>query len=296
MTDTTQTTTIPTQPDTTATGSGVEASGADLARLMLQRARQDAKQRGDDRPRPTRRPKKTSNIQYHGRAPVGLAGAFQGLLADRGWNVPAAGGSILDRWPDIATTIAPRLATHTTAVAYDPETGQLDLMPDSPAYATQLRLMTPRIITAANETAGAAAVRTIRVRQPGTLPATPAPAPTTEKTAAEPAGPVKTREMASEGFRRVLALHHEAWTPFQQDPALVAAVGRQEQVRLDLGTRAFPDAEEDQEDEVVASLEETRAQQRQANEATRIAAILRARAERAGRTVPPATPALRQVG
>ncbi|MFJ3505769.1 hypothetical protein [Streptomyces sp. NPDC090135] len=78
--------------------------------------------------------------------------------------------------------------------------------------------------------------------------------------------------------------------------ALTAAVGRQEQVRLDLGARMFPDAEEDQEDEVVAPLEETRAQQRQANENTRIAAILRARAERAGRPVPPAAPALRQAG
>ncbi|MGA5498723.1 DciA family protein [Streptomyces cinereoruber] len=297
MTDTTQTSaTVPTQPDTTTADTGSGASGADLARLMLQLARQDSKKRGDDRPGPARRPKKTSNIQYHGRAPVGLAGAFQSLLADRGWDVPAAGGSILDRWPDIAAAVAPRLAAHTTAVGFDAETGQLDLLPDSPAYATQLRLMTPRIITAANETAGAAAVRTIRVRQPGTLPATPAPAPTTKKTAAEPAGPVKTREDASEGFRRVLALHHEAWQPFQQDPALAAAVGRQEQVRLDLAARAFPNAEEDQEDETPTSLEEIRAQQRQANENTRIAAILRARAERAGRTVPPATPALRQAG
>ncbi|MFE5515048.1 hypothetical protein ACFQ9J_31405 [Streptomyces sp. NPDC056529] len=43
-------------------------------------------------------------------------------------------------------------------------------------------------------------------------------------------------------------------------------------------------------------LGDVRAQQRQANEDTRIAAILRARAERAGRTVPPAVPALRQAG
>ncbi len=60
MTETTQTTTAD-------TGSGM--SGADLARLMLQRARQDAKKRGDDRPGPARRPKKKASIQYHGRAP-----------------------------------------------------------------------------------------------------------------------------------------------------------------------------------------------------------------------------------
>ncbi len=85
----------------------------------------------------------------------------------------------------------------------------------------------------------------------------------------------------------MLALHHEAWTPFQQDPALAAAVDRQEQVRLGLGARAFPDTDEDQEDQTPTSLEEIRAQQRQANDATRIAAILRARAERAGRPVSP---------
>ncbi|MDX2565048.1 DciA family protein [Streptomyces sp. TX20-6-3] len=294
MTDTTQPTAVPAHPD--ASTASTEPSGADLARLMLQRARQDAKQRGTDQPGPARRPKRKSTIQYHGRAPVGLAGAFQGLLADRGWNVPTAGGSILDRWPDIAAAVAPRLAAHTTAVAYDPQTGQLDLMPDSPAYATQLRLMTPRIITVIHETSGTAAVRTIRVRQPGALPAVPAPAPATGKTATEPAGPVKTRETASEGFRRVLALHHASYMPFQQDPALAAAVGRQEQFRRDLGTRMFPDIEDNQEDETPTSLEEIRAQQRQDNENIRIAAILRARAERAGQPVPALRPALRQTG
>ncbi|MEF9886929.1 hypothetical protein [Streptomyces sp. P9-A4] len=44
------------------------------------------------------------------------------------------------------------------------------------------------------------------------------------------------------------------------------------------------------------SLEDICDQQRQANEAVRVAAILRARAERAGRPVPAAAPALRQAG
>ncbi|MGW9453980.1 hypothetical protein [Streptomyces sp. NPDC055632] len=43
-------------------------------------------------------------------------------------------------------------------------------------------------------------------------------------------------------------------------------------------------------------LGDVRAQEHQANEAVRVAAILRARAERAGRTVPPAVSALRQAG
>ncbi len=171
-------------------------------------------------------------------------------MADRGRDVPAADGGILDRRPDIATAVAPKLATHSIAVAFEAETGQPDLLPDPPAYATQLRLMTPRIIAAANQRAGAAAVRTIRVGQSGSAPSTPASAASVPA----PAGPVKTRESASEGFRRTLAAHHTAWTPFQQDPALAAAVGRQEQVRRDLAATVFPDPEQGQEDEAPTSL------------------------------------------
>ncbi|MFJ5098971.1 DciA family protein [Streptomyces sp. NPDC088557] len=278
MTETTQTAAaVPGQAE--ATGP----SGADLARLMLQRALQDAKQRGTDRPGPARRPKKPA-IRYHGRAPMGLAGTFESLLTDRGWDVPLGGGGILERWPDIAATIAPGLAAHTAAVAFDPATGQLDLLPDSPAYATQLRLMTHRILTAANETTGAAPVRTVRVRQPGTLATAPAPTP---GRGTAPARPVKTRETASEGFRQTLAAHRASYTPFQQDPALAAAVTRQGQARRDLGTRSYPDTEDGQDHGTPEADSDPRAQQRQTNEATRAAAILLARADRARRTAPP---------
>ncbi|WP_322888036.1 DciA family protein [Streptomyces solincola] len=79
---------------------------------------------------------------------------LQGLMADRAWDVPAAGGSILDQWPDIAAALSPKLASHVTAVAFHAETGQLDLRPDSPAYATQLRLISSRIVAAANDAVG----------------------------------------------------------------------------------------------------------------------------------------------
>nr|WP_237492911.1 DciA family protein [Streptomyces sp. YIM 132580] len=72
-------------------------------------------------------------------------------MADQTREFPAVGGTILDRWPDIASIVAPQLPDHAAAVAFHPETGQLDLRPDSPAYTTQLRLISARIITAANE-------------------------------------------------------------------------------------------------------------------------------------------------
>nr|WP_237523046.1 DciA family protein [Streptomyces sp. SID8350] len=92
-------------------------------------------------------------------------------MADRAWELPAAGGSVLDHWPDIATIITPHLHHHARAAAFHPETGQLDLRPDSSAYATQLRLISTRIITAANKATGTSTVRTIRVLPPGTPPA-----------------------------------------------------------------------------------------------------------------------------
>ncbi|MEU2549610.1 DciA family protein [Streptomyces roseolus] len=54
--------------------------------------------------------------------------------------------------------------------------GRLDLRPDSPAYATQLRLLTVRIIATANEHVGSSAVRALRVLPPGAVDTIPPPA------------------------------------------------------------------------------------------------------------------------
>nr|WP_206311375.1 hypothetical protein [Streptomyces sp. SAT1] len=48
------------------------------------------------------------------------------------------------------------------AVVFHPETGQIDLRPDFPAYAAQLRLITTRITATANTTVGTDAMRTVR--------------------------------------------------------------------------------------------------------------------------------------
>ncbi|MGW2768871.1 hypothetical protein [Streptomyces sp. NPDC001275] len=72
------------------------------------------------------------------------------------------------------------------AVAFHPESGQLDLRPDSRAYATQLRLLSAHVITAANDAVGTQAVRAVRVLAVGArarhfvrrpLPPRPRPGP-----------------------------------------------------------------------------------------------------------------------
>ncbi|MFE1383463.1 DciA family protein [Streptomyces sp. NPDC058740] len=191
-----------TNPDLAAP-SVPEASGADLARIALHQAREAARQRGAQARTP-RQPKRVTVQQRDRRDPTGFATVIQSLIAERAWDVPASGGSILDQWPDIAAAVAPNLAAHATAIAFDSPTGRLDLRPDSPAYGTQLRLLTARTIDAANQRAGKPLVREIRVLPAG-APVTIArsePAVATRPTA-EP-DPVKTRDNASPGYRRTL--------------------------------------------------------------------------------------------
>nr|WP_200429110.1 DciA family protein [Streptomyces sp. NE5-10] len=112
--------------------------------------------------------------------------------------MPAAGGTVLAQWPDIATAVSPTLPAHVRATGYDPDAGRLDLRPDSPAYATQLRLLTARIIATTNERVGAQAVRALRILPPGAVDTIPPPA------ADRPApGPGRAGEDQGDRIRRL---------------------------------------------------------------------------------------------
>ncbi|MEU4955669.1 DciA family protein [Streptomyces lavendulae] len=260
-----------------------ELSGVDLARVALHQAREAAKARGaSSGTRKTKRHVRTTSMRRDGREPAGFGAVLQGLLADRAWDIPTAGGSILAQWADIADAVTANLSAHVTAVALHAETGQLDLRPDSPAYATQLRLLSSRLIDAANTAAGAQAVRTIRVLAVGQTtmpePRTAAAAPVA---AAGPEAPLKTRDMAPAGFHRALAAHQAV--PRTREVALdiAEAAKRQTQVLRELSQRAFPDPQE-LADEQPAPIDTAVIQRRRAAEAVRLRALHRARAERAG--------------
>nr|WP_024126126.1 DciA family protein [Streptomyces sp. FR1]AHE38744.1 Putative Tra3-like protein [Streptomyces sp. FR1] len=256
-----------------------QPSGADLARTALHQARQAAKKRGDTEARAPRRRQQV--VRRDGREPTGFAAVLQGLMADRAWELPAAGGSVLDRWPDIAAAISPKLPDHVGAVAFHPETGQLDLRPDSPAYATQLRLISARIVAAANSAVGTDAVHTVRVLSVGAAPApcTTEPSPAS---AAGPEAPVKTRELASEGYRQALAAHQAVAPARRVDPGIAEAVERQTRAMRELSRRAFPEPEVSAQEQPTA-LDAVRVQRRREADATRALAVRRARAEQAAR-------------
>ncbi|MEV8038552.1 DciA family protein [Streptomyces sp. NPDC086182] len=217
-----------------------ELSGVDLARVTLRQARQTARKNGGEVRAPHNRSQTV--LRRDRREPSGFAAVLQGLMADRAWELPAAGGTVLDRWSDIAAAVSPHLPEHVQAVAFNPETGQLDLRPDSPAYATQLRLISARIVAAANQAAGTDAVRTVRVLPTGAAPephtTQPAPAASTVTGA-----PVKTRESASTGFHQTLAAHQAARPKRHSNADIAQAVERQTRAMHELSTRAFPEPE-----------------------------------------------------
>ncbi|MCO8308835.1 DciA family protein [Streptomyces sp. RKCA744] len=286
----TETTTPIEQP----AADGPELSGVDLARVALHQAREAARKRGESEARAPRR-RRTRVVQRDGREPAGFAAVLQGLMADRAWDVPAAGGAVLDRWPDTAAAIAPQLPDHVAAIAFHPETGQLDLRPDSQAYATQLRLISARIIAAANEAVGTDAMRSVRVLAVGAVP-DPRPAAQTQATAPDaPPAPVKTREMGSAGFHQALAAHQAVVPPSRVDPSIAEAVERQTAAMRALSLRAFPEPEAAADDQS-APIEQARTERCREADVSRAAALRRARAERAAReagtaaAVPQSTP------
>ncbi|MCF2131025.1 DciA family protein [Strepomyces sp. STD 3.1] len=256
-----------------------ELSGVDLARVALHQAREAAKSRGESGTRKAKR-RTGATVRRDGREPTGFAAVLQGLMADRAWDIPAAGGSILDQWPHIAASLSSTLAAHVQAVAFHVETGQLDLRPDSPAYATQLRLIGSRIVAAANDAVGTEAVRSVRVLAVGAIGAAPREAPALP--AAAPQAPVKTRKEGSPGFHQVLAAHQAVVPPSRVDPSIAEAVERQTAAMRALSLRAFPEPEAVADDQS-APIEHARIERRRQAAATEAVALRRARAERAAR-------------
>jgi len=100
--------------------------------------------------------------------PQPLTAAFGGLLSARGWREQAAVGKIFGHWADI---VGPQLALHTRPESF--ESGELTVVADSSAWATEVRLMAPQLVKRLAEELGHGAVRRIRVKGPSGPPRTP---------------------------------------------------------------------------------------------------------------------------
>lgn len=146
------------------------------------------------------------------------------MMTERGRAAPAAGGSVRADFDTILTAVVPELAWWVQAVAFDAETGRLDVVPDLPAAGTQLRRSAPKLVTAANERVRGANVRALHVLTPAPekgQPATaaePAPQPT------DPAAPTQRLD-PPDGYREAVAAHRA--TRQHTRPEVQAAAERQ---------------------------------------------------------------------
>jgi predicted nucleic acid-binding Zn ribbon protein len=100
--------------------------------------------------------------------PQPLTAAVGGLLSARGWREKAAVGAVFGHWADI---VGPQLAQHSKPESFD--SGELTVSADSPAWATQLRLMAPQLLKRLAEELGHNIVRRIRVNGPSGPPRRP---------------------------------------------------------------------------------------------------------------------------
>lgn len=256
-----------------------ELSGVDLARQALLAAREAARKNGATSKKPKRRT--TTVVRREGREPLGLGSAIGMMMTERGMTAPAAGGSVLADFDTILAAVVPELAGRVKAVAFDTETGRVDVAPDIQAAGTQLRWSAPKLVAAANERVRGANVRALHVLTPGLVKADPATA--AAEPAPQPTAPAVPEQRAAppKGYREALAAHRATWNATRQhtSPEIQAAAERQLRERLREPVENFAGGRQ--------AIEELRAkaavqQQVRPSDASRTRALYRLAAERAG--------------
>ncbi|ETA03939.1 putative RNA-binding protein containing Zn ribbon [Frankia sp. CcI6] len=95
------------------------------------------------------------------REPVGFGTAINRLLAARGWKAQASDANVLARWDAI---VGPDIADHCTPVSL--RDGDLELVAESTAWATQLRMLSRQLLGILHRELGPHVVRRIVVRGP----------------------------------------------------------------------------------------------------------------------------------
>jgi predicted nucleic acid-binding Zn ribbon protein len=85
------------------------------------------------------------------------------LLDQQGWQLAAATGSVFGRWAQI---VGPELAAHTAPESL--REGELTVLADSTAWATQLRLLASQLVRRLNAELGEQTVVRVKVHGPVT--------------------------------------------------------------------------------------------------------------------------------
>jgi predicted nucleic acid-binding Zn ribbon protein len=156
-------------PDDAARARDEEQEAAAAAALALARARKAAADKGLRpglkplrRRRPANQPQGTpSGSGPDARDPMLIGEQLEKFVADRGWEVDVAVGSVIGRWPQL---VGPDIAEHVQPVSF--ENGILTLRAVSTAWATQMRLLTSVLLGRLEEEVGAGTVTEVVVTGP----------------------------------------------------------------------------------------------------------------------------------
>ena len=93
--------------------------------------------------------------------PAPLGSAISGLVAETGWELSVATGSVFGRWAQI---VGADLAAHTKPAGLTD--GELTVTADSTAWATQVRLLAGELVRRLNTELGDGSVRRVKVLGP----------------------------------------------------------------------------------------------------------------------------------
>jgi predicted nucleic acid-binding Zn ribbon protein len=142
----------------------------ELARRTVNRSRAAARDRGlfpiSAKTQGVHERRRRSTPGYSGsrpdaRDPQGLEAVMRRVLGDLGWTEGMNSGRVLEEWDEI---VGPSVAEHCTPVSLDE--GVLVVSASSSAWATQMRMLTPRLISTIEEHVGAHVVSELRVTGP----------------------------------------------------------------------------------------------------------------------------------
>lgn len=146
----------PDQPDHDPTGLNLART---IAGAVSQRGGRQRRRRYSG---PARRvDPRSAGAHPDDRDPQLLTSALDRLVDSQGWSREVSVRTLLGKWPSL---VGPDNAAHSTPTGYHDTV--LTVRADSTAWATQLRLMAPRIVAKLNETLGDGTVTRVTILGP----------------------------------------------------------------------------------------------------------------------------------
>ncbi len=156
----------PTRPAGLPVGEVVDLTPpAQVAREALNRARAAARAKGIRPGQPARRiladPPPSSGARPGGRDPQTFGAVVQRLLHERGWVQDVSVGGVIGRWREV---VGDQVADHCVPETFEDKV--LVVRADSTAWATQVKLLTPRLLERLAQEVGEGVVETVTVLGP----------------------------------------------------------------------------------------------------------------------------------